>query len=226
MQDNQLSRQTKYIHKKAFTLAEVLITLAIIGVVAAITIPTLLKNIQDAQFKNAAKEAFSKASQAIQLMKNDNGGSVSSYIGTYQTFKPVFINYFKVNKDCNWSDCQNATNSNYKSLYNNLGTGWYFGNGEFVSTDGMFWSIFNTASPMGDGKYHIFISVDVNGYVNGPNIYGKDAFIFELIDDNLVPMGGNNTYWLATAKCIKNPYPSNNINGFGCMYYVMTGVDY
>lgn len=37
--------------RAAFTLAEVLITLAIIGIVAALTIPTLINNAQDRQFK-------------------------------------------------------------------------------------------------------------------------------------------------------------------------------
>ena len=41
------------IKKNAFTLAEVLITLGIIGIVAAITIPTLINNVQDAQYKTA-----------------------------------------------------------------------------------------------------------------------------------------------------------------------------
>lgn len=211
----------------AFTLAEVMITLGIIGVVAALTIPTLMQNIQDKQFKEAAKEAFSKASQAVQLMKNDNGGSLSYYYTAASKFKPDFIQYFKVTQDCNWTDCVNTTNSNYKSLYNNIAGGWgFFGNGEFVTTDGMFWAIFNTAGLMGDGKYHIFIMIDVNGYEQGPNVYGRDAFIIELLNDNLVPMGAGNTYWPAASKCVKNPYASNTTNGFGCMIYVMQGVDY
>lgn len=45
--------------KLAFTLAEVLITLGIIGVVATITIPTLITNIQDKQFRVKFKESIS-----------------------------------------------------------------------------------------------------------------------------------------------------------------------
>ena len=44
--------------KNAFTLAEVLITLGIIGVVAAMTIPTLISNTNGAQFKTAYKKAL------------------------------------------------------------------------------------------------------------------------------------------------------------------------
>ena len=48
-----------------FTLAEVLITLGIIGVVAAMTIPTLISNTHGAQFKTAYKKALSTLNQAV-----------------------------------------------------------------------------------------------------------------------------------------------------------------
>lgn len=53
--------------KKAFTLAEVLITLGIIGVVAAMTMPTLLNSTQGAQYRTAYKKALSVLSQAVVL---------------------------------------------------------------------------------------------------------------------------------------------------------------
>ena len=53
--------------KNAFTLAEVLITLGIIGVVAAMTMPTLLNSTQGAQYRTAYKKALSVLSQAVVL---------------------------------------------------------------------------------------------------------------------------------------------------------------
>ena len=50
-----------------FTLAEVLITLGIIGVVAAMTMPTLINSTQGAQYKAAFKKALSALSQAVTL---------------------------------------------------------------------------------------------------------------------------------------------------------------
>ena len=50
-----------------FTLAEVLITLGIIGVVAAMTMPTLINSTQGAQYKAAYKKALSAISQAVTL---------------------------------------------------------------------------------------------------------------------------------------------------------------
>ena len=54
-------------NKSAFTLAEVLITLGIIGVVAAMTMPTLMNSTQGAQYRAAYKKALSALSQAVTL---------------------------------------------------------------------------------------------------------------------------------------------------------------
>ncbi len=59
--------------KKGFTLAEVLITLAIIGVVAALTIPSVIVRTQQQEFKTAAKKAHSVLSQAVQLTEVKDG---------------------------------------------------------------------------------------------------------------------------------------------------------
>ncbi|MDD3237382.1 MAG: prepilin-type N-terminal cleavage/methylation domain-containing protein [Candidatus Gastranaerophilales bacterium] len=59
--------------KKAFTLAEVLITLVIIGVIAAMTIPSLLNNTNKEETKTAVKKAYTTLSQAVSLAQTKNG---------------------------------------------------------------------------------------------------------------------------------------------------------
>ena len=53
--------------KKGFTLAEVLITLMIIGIVAALTIPSVISNYQQQEFKTGLKKAVSVLNEAIQM---------------------------------------------------------------------------------------------------------------------------------------------------------------
>ena len=53
--------------KHGFTLAEVLITLMIIGIVAALTIPSVISNYQQQQFKTGLKKAVSVLNEAIQM---------------------------------------------------------------------------------------------------------------------------------------------------------------
>ncbi len=58
---------------KAFTLAEVLITLAIIGIVAALTIPGLMQSYKQKEYSTRLKKFYSTMQQAIQLSEIDNG---------------------------------------------------------------------------------------------------------------------------------------------------------
>ena len=60
-------------HKGAFTLAEVLITLGIIGVVAALTLPSLIQKYQDQVLENQLKKMYSTLSQGIQKAMADDG---------------------------------------------------------------------------------------------------------------------------------------------------------
>jgi prepilin-type N-terminal cleavage/methylation domain-containing protein len=55
------------IKKFGFTLAEVLITLGIIGVVAAMTIPTLMQKTNDSELKSGYKKMISVINQAISM---------------------------------------------------------------------------------------------------------------------------------------------------------------
>src|SRR5574344_495904 len=55
------------LRKSGFTLAEVLITLGIIGVVAAMTIPTLISSTNSTEYKSAFKKAISSVSQGITM---------------------------------------------------------------------------------------------------------------------------------------------------------------
>ena len=77
--------------KQGFTLAEVLITLGIIGVVAAMTMPTLMNSTQGAQYKAAYKKALSAISQGVTLNVALDGASFADAgAGTAgATTKPV-----------------------------------------------------------------------------------------------------------------------------------------
>lgn len=60
--------------KNAFTLAEVLITLGIIGIVAAMTIPILMQKTQNAELKTAFKKSYANLTSAYNSITYENGG--------------------------------------------------------------------------------------------------------------------------------------------------------
>ena len=85
------------IRRAAFTLAEVLITLGIIGVVAAMTMPSLIANYRNKEFAVRAKRTYSIISQAIKLYEAENGtpGDVTGLFDTSKTSKEVLTNFSK-----------------------------------------------------------------------------------------------------------------------------------
>lgn len=58
---------------KAFTLAEVLITLGIIGIVAAMTMPALIANTKKSEYSSKLKKFYSVMNQAIMMSEQENG---------------------------------------------------------------------------------------------------------------------------------------------------------
>ena len=90
-----------YKHEKsAFTLSEVLITLGVIGVVAAITLPGLIANYQKKVLVNQFKKSYSNLSNALNLVQAEYGTVYDCYntgFGGYHIneCKPFFDEYLK-----------------------------------------------------------------------------------------------------------------------------------
>ncbi len=109
------------LNRKAFTLAEVLITLAIIGVVAALTIPTVVRNYQKQQLKVQFKKAYSTVMQTVSKTYADLGYQAQCYayrdsFGTahfnysecIDVFWPQFFKNLKVAKACDTNGFANG----------------------------------------------------------------------------------------------------------------------
>ncbi len=94
--------------RAAFTLAEVLITLGIIGVVAAMTLPTLIAKYQERVVLTRVKKVYSQIFSAINLYKAENEVSdVSSLFDTSNTSEQTTRNlakYFKTIEICSTSN--------------------------------------------------------------------------------------------------------------------------
>ncbi len=87
----------------AFTMAEILLSLTIIGVVAAITLPSLTGNINERTWNTQRKALYARMSQAISLMPALNGYSDS------ETFVAAGLSkVLKINNICDYDhviDC-------------------------------------------------------------------------------------------------------------------------
>ena len=87
--------------KKGFTLAEVLITLAIIGIVAALTIPTLVQNYQERAWGTSAAVFERKLEEALKVM---NTQQVLAGYKTTTDFVNALTKYIKIEKVCSNND--------------------------------------------------------------------------------------------------------------------------
>lgn len=207
-------------NKKGFTLAEILITLGIIGVVAALTIPIMVQNITEEKYKTAAKKTYSTLYQASVQAKEDNGGDLAS-----ADYKSLYAKQLKYIKSCSNSSaegCWHKAGSTYAWTRLDGNTGCKAGNcpGEndayssgFVLNDGSmitFWynsghsggtcpTLVNSWYSYGiPGYYCSEMSFDTNGF-QGPNVIGKDIFEVIITKDRLLQV------WPVTAtSTIKN----------------------
>lgn len=152
-----------------FTLAEVLITLGIIGVVAAMTIPALINNTQENEYKTAYKKGFSMLSQAFE--KAQANGDITELTGTYSS-QGMETNFAALQKQFNIS--KSCTNSQTQGCWDTSGELWrtedYTVQG-FIDNSGMAWKLRRSDS----AQLTPAILLDTNG-LKGPNQYGKDRF--------------------------------------------------
>ena len=168
----------------AFTLAEVLITLGVIGVVAAVTMPTLIKNYQKKQTVVQLKKAYSELSQAISAAQKDFGMFEDWNFANFPTATDrnlyFYENFLKPNLkivkycapssgDCWADDSYTLTGTKYTTLNNSVQ-----GNDSFVTASG--YSVFFWLHGSGTGGWFF---VDLNGKKK-PNVLGKDIFTFML----------------------------------------------
>ena len=187
--------------KSAFTLAEVLITLVIIGVIAALTVPTLIQNTQKQEYVSALKKAYSTLSQAAQMIiaeegnpKCNDGGWACTLDDVYNKFKK----YLNSTKDCGAAKgCfRQHGEKGYKFLKGNGYTvqwndaDW---NRNFILADGAQVMVFSVDRNCGKEWYGsretcALTAVDINGE-KSPNRYGRDVFYFALKENGLYPLG-------------------------------------
>ena len=106
--------------KKAFTLAEVLITVTIVGVVAALTLPTLLHRIDKVRYANQYKRTKSVLFQALQRLESE--GEIENYDSSEQ-FLGAFKKYAKIGQTCPAGDLKGCFPENFTagSLEYNVG---------------------------------------------------------------------------------------------------------
>ncbi len=225
-----------------FTLAEVLITIGIIGVVAVMTMPVLIANKRAKELETGLKKNASVIAQALNLYQADTGTVLlPGDAANWEEMRDIFIlKYFKVLRDCGrgylngecvlnngWGADDNSTTYttfNGNTLYLHL-----FDDGQYVLNDGSFLMLeYSQSSATADLPVsNFYISVDVNGLGKAPNKLGQDLFMFQ-IDKNgkFLPMGAEGTTYYNENDAYCSFTSNNNMNGAGCTYKALSDPNY
>lgn len=204
---NKIQNYYKIKKYQAFTLAEVLITLGIIGVVAAITIPVILNNVSNQEIVSKYKEDFSIFNQAAKSLNNDNGGVMENTLGSSNvTALTNLSKYIQFSKTCSTNPytegCADYVGNNASNL-------------KMLDNTAFSWSTLFSAYPgavMQNGTIMIvqnldttckasfigtnvgvcsIVTFDVNG-AKSPNIFGRDIFRVHITADGVYPWGSIN----------------------------------
>ena len=227
------------LHKKvAFTLAEVLITLGIIGVVAALTLPSVVIKYREQATVAKLKQVYAILDQAFSQMTNDEG-TIDTWdegAARKQKIEELIPKYLKITKQCDinttFKKCGNTT---YKNRFNcapdylrgftgKENTNYFLADGTIIYTaisDNS--NIYNQCKMSknftNSGLHQSYqntcgdVWVDING-TKPPNTMDFDLFHFYIVKDGIIPTGSKNEeVWTETFEnqCLgKNVYTSGN----------------
>ncbi len=222
-----------------------LITLGIIGVVAALTIPTLLSNIQRKRLQTQFNKTFAEVNVAARTFFAEEDMSVHDFDEyTYGSVKSDnewgnkrsdlvlqrFMSYFK-GQTRTTESMWRYYDSNNKITQKNL-------NGQPVNSypcdesrvildmTGRIWAMDNSAT-QSKTSYGPKICVDING-VDSPNRLGYDRFVFVFTEDNsVVPYTGTSWNCLNGNQTDENvikkycDYNESSVPAFSCAYFAL-----
>ena len=236
-----------------FTLAEVLITLGIIGIVSAMTIPTLVKNYQKKVLKNQFIQSYAIINQALGLMKADLG--LPSIYNAYtvrnpdlpygqsfirkEEFEKEFLKHIKQTTTIiDQNDLPTYHTYSDTNIIVQSDSGTAFTKPPVVLSNGAFLrvSIAEVKYDSPAGRIVLMFMIDVNGS-KAPNRYGHDLFVFQVANNNDV-LEARKLYKNYTEEELEEISPSQQssagnpcsikskqtFNGSGCAWYALKDI--
>jgi prepilin-type N-terminal cleavage/methylation domain-containing protein len=187
--------EVRRMRRKGFTLAEVLITLGIIGVVATLTMPGLVANYQKKVQLVHLKKTYNRMAEAIRLYEVDTGIFSDLYAAgmTEQAKADEFMEtYFNTVKKCpgTVTGCF-ATNYNFITGANYPASN-MVSTTSYILADGTAVRFYVSVNPGTGGRIGV-LAIDTSS-LKGPNVLGRDLFFITLYKNGLmddVPPSGS-----------------------------------
>ncbi len=217
--------------KKAFTMAEVLITLGIIGIVAAMTLPSLVGNYQKKQTAMQLKKVYSLMQQAHRRAEADyESVQYWDFSLDGKEFSERYIKpYYKIITDYDKTEFPEDYHTHCLKDGRECDVfGSFTTASKIVLVDGTLLAIEPSSTGGDNVTLFITIIVDING-LKKPNKYGRDIFMFSVQPANgVLPYGvGNLAGEFQTDDYDRNYLLKSNdrgcqIDGIFCAALIMT----
>jgi prepilin-type N-terminal cleavage/methylation domain-containing protein len=217
-----------YCQKSAFTLSEVLIALVVIGIIAAITMPTIISNVEERERTAKVKKVYATLSNALTRVKADGGDLDYNIINdnneNMQSWYDTYLNkYLITTKVCynTTAGCWNTGNTKQLNgnivAYNRTGVGVGNGiitailnDGTFINMDGYNPGDIVNRFGVTTNSVGLVLFFDINGNKK-PNTVGKDIFVTVFTENGFVPAWKNKTREEIDADC------SSSGTGYSCI---------
>lgn len=204
--------------KNAFTLAEVLITLGIIGVVAASTIPNIVKKYRVKVLEAQFKVAYNTIINANNKMYADDPGMFSTIGGPGEEgwawtrkYGQLLPKYYKVMKYVDKNEFKNTPMYTSNGHAHNYKDKFLIYFSPVILTNGMLITI--TTTTLGN----LCIYFDTNGPYKGPNRYGYDLFMLTIL-----PNGKLSNIRPSDAYCsFRKSAATWYVQGIDCSYWAI-----
>lgn len=168
--------------KFAFTLTEIMIAMGVIGIISAITVPTLVNNYTKKANATQIRKFAQEIATAADMYTTENSKTHLKHTGIYNSVgnaNTFITSKFKVTKNCGASG-SGCFADNYRSISNASSLEKFncTGSISYVLTNG----VAICARATNSGSNYVQFYVDING-TRAPNIGGRDMFMFYLRND-------------------------------------------
>ena len=221
-----LPRLSSLNDRAAFTLAEVLITLGIIGVIAALTLPSLIQKYKNQTYVTGLQKGISILNQAFRKAMADDGVTDFGDTELYRNLSQIsisspdypdaaksnlgkFLNIIKIDNDIDYIDYLNIPGEKWGPDSANYYL--YLADGQRIRVE--LHQVYNQTQ----GYARIYL--DVNG-AKLPNKWGRDWFELYLTRDGVITLDGSSmngpSYGWETGSQWMNCSTENGSGGFGC----------
>jgi len=206
----------------AFTLAEVLIVIGILGIVAEMTIPTLYNDYLMSRYYSMFMKGYTDLSQVIESLVLENG-DMASAISSYGTLTDAISSKVNVTLFCPAGTMEERCMPYNSTAIDgtSLPEGYFAGNRlSLLNGEAIYINDFDNTCNGSDNsitKVCASIMIDTNG-VTEPNRLGRDLFYFDVTSNKLVAIGnqGTNQAWTPTWTWYCNPKITDPNSGIAC----------